>query len=159
MANEVKRQVVTKDGLEKMIEELEYSKTTRRAQIAEQIKVAISFGDLSENAEYDSAKNEQAALEQNIAELEYTIRNAVVVDEKNISTDSVGFGATVRIVDMEDGEEEEYTIVGGPEANPNNGRISSDSPVGAALMGARVGDVVVVSTPNGPWKVRVDGIR
>ena len=97
MANEVKRQIVTKDGLQKMIDELEYSRTTRRTQVAEQIKVAISFGDLSENAEYDAAKNEQAALEQRIAELENTIRNAIVVDENNVSTDVVSFGNTVRI--------------------------------------------------------------
>ena len=159
MANEVKRQIVTKDGLQKMIDELEYSKTTRRTQIAEQIKIAISFGDLSENAEYDAAKNEQAALEQRIAELENTIRNAVVVDENNVSTDTVSFGNTVRIADAEDGEEEEFTIVGGPEADPDSGRISNDSPVGSALLGARVGDIVTVTTPAGPWKIRVEEIR
>ena len=159
MANEVKRQIVTKDGLQKMIDELEYSKTTRRTQVAEQIKIAISFGDLSENAEYDAAKNEQAALEQRISELENTIRNAIVVDENNVSTDVVSFGNTVRIVDVEEGDEEEYTIVGGPEANPDEGRISNESPVGAALIGARVGDVINVSTPGGVWKIRVEEIR
>jgi transcription elongation factor GreA len=159
MANDVKRQIVTKDGLQKMIDELEYSKTTRRTQIAEQIKIAISFGDLSENAEYDAAKNEQAALEQRISELEETIRNAVVVDENNVSTDMVSFGNTVRVADILDGEAEEFTIVGGPEADPDVGRISNDSPVGSALLGARVGDVVSVVTPGGVWKIRVEEIR
>ena len=159
MANEVKRQIVTKDGLQKMIDELEYSRTTRRTQIAEQIKVAISFGDLSENAEYDAAKNEQASLEQRIAELENTIRNAIVVDENNVSTDTVSFGNTVCIEDVEEGDEETFTIVGGPEADPDNGRISNDSPVGSALLGARVGDVVHVVTPGGTWKIRVKEIR
>ena len=149
MANEVKRQIVTKDGLQKMIDELEYSRTTRRTQVAEQIKVAISFGDLSENAEYDAAKNEQAALEQRIAELENTIRNAIVVDENNVSTDVVSFGNTVRIEDVEEGDEEEYTIVGGPEADPDEGRISNESPVGAALIGHAVGDKVEITLPNG----------
>ena len=118
MANEVKHQVVTQEGLKKLMDELEYNKTTRRTQIAEQIKVAISFGDLSENAEYDSAKNEQANLEQKIAELENTIRNAIVMDEADINTDVVGFGTTVKIVDVEEGDEEEYSIVGGPEGKP-----------------------------------------
>ena len=135
-----------------------YNKTTRRTQVAEQIKVAISFGDLSENAEYDAAKNEQANLEQKIAELENTIRNAVVMDESEISTDVVGFGTTVRIVDVEEGEEEEYSIVGGPEADPMNNRISNESPVGAALMGRHKGETVTVLTPNGPWKIRIEDI-
>lgn len=158
MANE-KRQIVTKDGLQKMIEELEYNKTTRRAQIAEQIKVAISFGDLSENAEYDAAKNDQATLEQRISDLENMIRNAVVVDDSNLSTDKVGFGNTVRVKDVEEGDEEEFTIVGGPEADPSNGRISNDSPVGSALLDARVGDLVTVQTPSGSWQIRVEEIR
>ena len=158
MANEVKHQVVTREGLQKLIDELEYNKTTRRTQVAEQIKVAISFGDLSENAEYDAAKNEQANLEQKIAELENTIRNAVVMDESEISTDVVGFGTTVRIVDVEEGEEEEYSIVGGPEAHRMNNKISNESPVGAALMGRHKGETVTVLTPNGPWKIRIEDI-
>ncbi len=158
MANEVKRQVVTQEGLKKLMDELEYNKTTRRTQIAEQIKVAISFGDLSENAEYDSAKNEQANLEQKISELENTIRNAIVMDEADINTDVVGFGTTVRITDVEEGDEEVYSIVGGPEADPMNNKISNESPVGAALMGRHVGEEVTIVTPNGPWKVRVEDI-
>ena len=158
MANEVKHQVVTREGLQKLIDELEYNKTTRRTQVAEQIKVAISFGDLSENAEYDAAKNEQANLEQKIAELENTIRNAVVMDESEISTDVGGFGTTVRIVDVEEGDEEEYSIVGGPEADPMNNKISNESPVGAALMGRHKGETVTVLTPNGPWKIRIEDI-
>lgn len=158
MANEVKRQVVTQEGLKKLMDELEYNKTTRRTQIAEQIKVAISFGDLSENAEYDSAKNEQANLEQKISELENTIRNAIVMDEADINTDVVGFGTTVRIADVEEGDEEVYSIVGGPEADPMNNKISNESPVGAALMGRHVGEEVTIVTPNGPWRVRVEDI-
>lgn len=158
MANEVKHQVVTQEGLKKLMDELEYNRTTRRTQIAEQIKVAISFGDLSENAEYDSAKNEQANLEQKIAELENTIRNAIVMDEADINTDVVGFGTTVKILDVEEGDEEEYSIVGGPEADPMNNKISNESPVGAALMGRHKGEEVVVQTPSGPWKVRIEDI-
>lgn len=150
---------LTEAGRRELEARLEYLKSVRRAEIAEEIKIARGFGDLSENAEYDAAKNEQAALEQRIAELENTIRNAIVVDENNVSTDVVSFGNTVRITDVEEGDEEEYTIVGGPEADPDEGRISNESPVGAALIGARVGDVVSVSTPGGIWKIRVEEIR
>ncbi|MGN0996792.1 MAG: transcription elongation factor GreA, partial [Candidatus Ventricola sp.] len=108
-----KRLVVTREGLQKMKEELEYKETTEKMRIAEQLKVAISYGDLSENAEYDAAKNDQAALEQRINELKAMIENAVVVDESKINTDAVNFGTRVTIVDLddEDGEEEVYTIV------------------------------------------------
>jgi len=155
-----KRLVVTREGLQKMKEELEYKETTEKMRIAEQLKVAISYGDLSENAEYDAAKNDQAALEQRITELRAMIENAVVVDESKINTDAVNFGTRVTIVDLddEDQEEEEYTIVGTSESDPANGKLSNESPVGAALIGAHVGDTVSAITPGGVRRLRVINI-
>ena len=154
---ETKRLVVTREGLQKMKEELEYKETTEKMRIAEQLKVAISYGDLSENAEYDAAKNDQAALEQRISELKAMIENAVVVDESKIDTNTVNFGTRVTIVDLadEDEEQEVYTIVGTSESDPINGRLSNESPVGAALLGAHVGDVVSAVTPGGVRRLRV----
>ena len=154
---ENKRLVVTREGLQKMKEELEYKETTEKMRIAEQLKVAISYGDLSENAEYDAAKNDQAALEQRITELKAMIENAVVVDESKINTDVVGFGTKVTIVDVDDEDEENevYTIVGTSESDPINGKLSNESPVGAALIGAHVGDVVTAVTPGGVRRLRV----
>ena len=154
---ENKRLVVTREGLQKMKEELEYKETTEKMRIAEQLKVAISYGDLSENAEYDAAKNDQAALEQRIQELKAMIENAVVVDESKIDTNTVNFGTRVTIVDMDDEDEEQetYAIVGTSESDPANGRLSNESPVGAALIGAHVGDVVTAITPGGVRRIRV----
>ena len=155
--SETRRLVVTREGLQKMKEELEYKETTEKMRIAEQLKVAISYGDLSENAEYDAAKNDQAALEQRINELRAMIENAVVVDESKINTDVVGFGTKVTIVDVDDEDEENevYTIVGTSESDPINGKLSNESPVGAALIGAHVGDVVTAVTPGGVRRLRV----
>ena len=155
--SETRRLVVTREGLQKMKEELEYKETTEKMRIAEQLKVAISYGDLSENAEYDAAKNDQAALEQRINELRAMIENAVVVDESKINTDTVGFGTKVTIIDIEDEDEESevYTIVGTSESDPINGKLSNESPVGAALIGAHVGDVVSAVTPGGVRRLRV----
>lgn len=157
---ETKHLVVTREGLQKMKEELEYKETTEKMRIAEQLKVAISYGDLSENAEYDAAKNDQATLEQRITELKQMIENAVVVDESKIDKDTVGFGTRVTIIDLddEDGEEEEYTIVGTSESDPVNGRLSNESPVGAALIGSHVGDTVVAQTPGGNRRLRIVSI-
>ena len=154
---DTKRLVITREGLQKMKEELEYKETTEKMRIAEQLKVAISYGDLSENAEYDAAKNDQAALEQRINELKAMIENAVIVDESKINTDTVSFGNRVTIIDLgdEDGEEETYTIVGTSESDPANGRLSNESPVGAALIGAHVGEVVAAATPGGVRKLRI----
>ena len=154
---ENKRLVVTREGLQKMKEELEYKETTEKMRIAEQLKVAISYGDLSENAEYDAAKNDQAALEQRIQELKAMIENAVVVDESKIDTNTVNFGTRVTIVDLadEDEEQEVYTIVGTSESDPINGRLSNESPVGAALIGAHVGDIVSAVIPGGVRRLRV----
>ena len=157
---DTKRLVVTREGLQKMKEELEYKETTEKMRIAEQLKVAISYGDLSENAEYDAAKNDQASLEQRINELKAMIENAVVVDESKINTDAVNFGTRVTIIDLddEDAEEEAYTIVGTSESDPANGKLSHESPVGAALIGAHVGDVVSAATPGGARRLRVVNI-
>ena len=152
-----KRLVVTREGLQKMKEELEFKETTEKMRIAEQLKVAISYCDLSENAEYDAAKNDQAALEQRSTELKAMIENAVVVDESKINTDAVNFGTRVTIVDLDDEDEEEevYTIVGTSESDPANGKLSNESPVGAALIGAHVGETVSAVTPGGVRRLRV----
>lgn len=155
--NDNKHVVVTREGLQRMKEELEYKQTTEKMRVAEQLKVAISYGDLSENAEYDAAKNDQAVLEQRISELKQMIENAVVVDESKIRTDVVGFGSRVTLVDVNDPDEEEevYTIVGTSESDPLGGKLSNESPVGAAVIGAHVGDVVTAVTPGGVRKLRV----
>ena len=154
--SDVKHVVVTREGLQRMKEELEYKETTEKMKVAEQLKVAISYGDLSENAEYDAAKNDQAVLEQRIAELKAMIENAVVVDESKISTDVVGFGTRVTIVyEDEPDDEETYTIVGTSESDPANGKLSNESPVGAALIGAHVGEIVIAQTPGGARRLKV----
>ena len=154
--SDTKHVVVTREGLQRMKEELEYKETTEKMKVAEQLKVAISYGDLSENAEYDAAKNDQAVLEQRIAELKAMIENAVVVDESKNSTDTVGFGTRVTIVYEDDPDEEEtYTIVGTSESDPTNGKLSNESPVGAALVGAHVGETVVAQTPGGALRIKV----
>ncbi len=157
--SETKHVVMTAEGLQKLKEELEYKETTEKMRVAAQLDFARSLGDLSENAEYDAAKNDQAALEQRIQELRAMIENAKIVD--STSTDKVGFGSIVRIIedDDEDAEEEEYTIVGTIEADPFQGRLSNESPVGAALMGARVGQRVEAHTPDGSVFYRVLSIR
>ena len=154
--SDTKHVVVTREGLQRMKEELEYKETTEKMKVAEQLKVAISYGDLSENAEYDAAKNDQAVLEQRITELKAMIENAVVVDESKISTDVVGFGTRVTIVyEDEPDDEETYTIVGTSESDPTNGKLSNESPVGAALVGAHVGETVVAQTPGGALRIKV----
>ena len=154
--SDTKHVVVTREGLQRMKEELEYKETTEKMKVAEQLKVAISYGDLSENAEYDAAKNDQAVLEQRITELTALFENAVVVDESKISTDVVGFGSRVTIVYEDDPDEEEtYTIVGTSESDPTNGKLSNVSRVGAALAGAHVGETVVAQTPGGALRIKV----
>lgn len=154
--SDTKHVVVTREGLQRMKEELEYKETTEKMKVAEQLKVAISYGDLSENAEYDAAKNDQAVLEQRITELKAMIENAVVVDESKISTDVVGFGTRVTIVyEDEPDDEETYTIVGTSESDPANGKLSNESPVGEALIGAHVGETVTAQTPSGPLRIKV----
>ena len=144
----VKEVIVTVAGLKALEDELEELKTVRRKDIAEKIKVARGFGDLSENSEYDEAKNEQAFIESRIAQLEAMLKNARVIDNDELNLDTVSVGTHVKIED-EDGEVEEYDITGSTEADPLNGKISDESPVGAALMGQKVGQTVTVTLPNG----------
>ena len=151
--------VVTAEGMRKLEEELQYLSTIRRAEVAEQIAVARGFGDLSENAEYDDAKNEQSRLEAQILELENTLRTAIVIDESNISTDRVNIGTTVRILDLELNEEEEYTIVGARESDPNSNKISNESPLGAALLGKKKGEKIKVQVPSGTIDVKIIDIH
>ncbi len=140
---------LTPAGVAKYEEHLEYLKTTRRLEIAEQIKIARSFGDLSENAEYDAAKNEQAKNEYDIIQLENMLRNAIVIDEDAIDTNVVSVGATVTIKMLESDAEMTYQIVGSAEADPVEGRISNESPVGKAMLGHAAGEMVDVQTPGG----------
>ena len=143
-----KEVVVTVAGLKALEDELEELKTVRRKDVAEKIKVARGFGDLSENSEYDEAKNEQAFIESRIAQLEAMLKNARVIDNDELNLDTVSVGTHVKIED-EDGEVEEYDITGATEADPLNGKISDESPVGAALLGQKAGQTVTVSLPNG----------
>jgi len=151
--------VVSVEGMKKLEEKLQYLTTVRRAEVAEQIAVARGFGDLSENAEYDEAKNEQSRLEAEIIELENAIRTAVVIDDSEISTDSVNVGTTVKVFYVDDDEEEEYAIVGARESDPMNNRISNESPIGAALLGHKEGDEVQVDAPDGVIRLKVLAIH
>ena len=136
-----KKFIMTYEGVKKLEEELEYLKTVKRKEITEKIKVALGYGDLSENSEYDEAKNDQAFTEGRIIQLENMLKNAVVVDESEIPKDKVSVGSIVKVMDYEFDEEVEYTIVGSAEADPMNFKISNESPVGSALIGKKVGDV------------------
>jgi len=149
---------LTEDGLKKLESELEELKTVRRKEIAEKIKQALSFGDISENSEYDQAKNEQAQLEDRISKLEMMLRNAKIIDKDDISTDKVSIGSKVLVKDLEYDEEMEYTIVGSAEADPYNGKISNESPVGKALLGRKSGDIVDVVVPDGIIKYQIISI-
>ncbi|MGO1469412.1 MAG: transcription elongation factor GreA [Tissierella sp.] len=140
---------LTKEGLNKLEEELDELKSVRRREIAARIKVALSFGDISENSEYDQAKNEQAQLEEKIVKIETTLRNAKIIDEDEITTDIVSVGSKVSVKDLEYDEEMEYIIVGSAEADPYEGKISNESPLGSALIGGKKDDIVKVNVPDG----------
>ena len=146
-------------GMQKLEDELEILKTVRRREVADRIKVAISFGDISENAEYDEAKNEQAQVEERIIKLESMIRRAVIIDESKIDSNVVTIGSIVKVNDMDFEEEVEYTIVGSAEADPYEGKISNESPVGKALLGRTIGDIVDVQVPDGVAKFEILEIR
>ncbi len=146
MAKEV---LLTSEGLEKLEQELEELKTVKRKDIADKIKLAVSFGDLSENSEYDEAKNEQAMIEARIAQLQAMIKNAKVLDLENADRNSVSVGMKVRLKDIDFDEEEIYHIVGSTETDPDNGRISDESPIGKGLLGHKVGEKVSISVPSG----------
>lgn len=147
--------LLTKEGIAEYEAELEHLKTVRRREVAEKIKVALSFGDLSENSEYDEAKNEQGIVEARIAEIEATLAHAQVIDADDISTEKVGIGTVVRLLDMEMDEEVEFQIVGTSEANIKKGLMSDESPIGAALIGHKIGEVVDVETPSGMLKFEI----
>lgn len=146
---------LTYEGLKEREQELEYLKTEKRKEVSEKIKVALGFGDLSENAEYDEAKNEQAEVELKIVKLEKMLKNAKIIDEDEISTDVVSVGIKVKVLDIDMEEEETYSLVGSEEADPMNNKISDESPVGRALIGAKVGDVVTVNAPNGDFELKI----
>ncbi len=150
-----KQIILTYEGLEKLEHELEHLKTVKRKEIAAKIKQALAFGDLSENSEYDEAKNEQAQIEIRIMQLEKMLKNAKVIDEDDIHTDIVGIGSKVEVLDMEFDEKIDYTIVGSTEADPSALKISDESPVGNALLGKKKGNIVEVVVPDGIIKFKI----
>ena len=150
-----KEVILTYEGLKKLEEELEQLRGPKRMEIKERIKVALSFGDISENSEYDEAKNEQAYVEGRTVQLETMLKNARVIDEDDVSTDKVTIGSKVRLLDMEYNEEIVYTIVGSTEANPAQFKISNESPVGSALMQKKKGNVIEVLVPDGMLKFKI----
>ena len=150
-----KEVLLTQEGYDNLEKELEYLTTEKRAEIAERIKIALGFGDLSENSEYDEAKNAQAANETKIAELDNKLRYAKIIDESEIDTKTVQVGNTVKVLDMEFNEEESYTIVGSTEVDLSQNKISNESPIGVALMGAKKGQVVEAHAPAGVIKYKI----
>ncbi len=150
-----KEVVLTYEGLKKLEEELEFLRGSKRKEVAERIKQALSFGDISENSEYDEAKNEQAQVEGRIVQLELMLKNAKLIDEDEVKTDVVSLGSKVKLYDMEFDEEIVYHIVGSTEANPMKSKISNESPVGAALIGHKKDDVIEVMVPDGTIKFKI----
>ncbi len=146
---------MSRDSYEKLLAELDDLKINKRKEVAERLKVARSYGDLSENAEYDEAKNEQAILEAQIAELQYTIDNAEIVDESSISVDEIGMSSKITIKRLDNGKIETFTIVGTNHANVREGKISDESPIGKAAMKKKVGDIFMVEAPAGELKFEV----
>ena len=156
---EEKGAVLTQSGLKKLEEQLDYLISVRRNEISEQIAIARGFGDLSENAEYDEAKKEQAKVEAEITRIQATIRTATVVGDDEITTEQVSIGTVVKVKDLEDGEVYEYAIVGANEADPFEDRISNESPVGKGLLGAKAGDTVEIDIPAGTMRYQILAIR
>lgn len=150
-----KQIMLTLEGLKKLEQKLEHLKTVRRTEVAERIKQAIEFGDISENSEYEDAKNEQAFIEGEIMTLEKMLRNSKIIEEGDIATDVVTIGCTVKLKDLEYDEDLQYTIVGSAEADPTEFKISNESPVGQAILGQKVGSVVEVNVPAGVLKYEV----
>ncbi len=150
-----KETILTVAGLKELEEELEQYKTVKRREVAQRIKQAIEFGDISENSEYEDAKNEQAFIEGKILSLEKMLRNAKIIDSENLSTDEVFLGSTVILKDLEFGDEVQYTIVGSMEADPDKNKISNESPVGKAILGQRKGNTVEVVVPAGILKYQI----
>ena len=150
-----KKNILTYEGLKKLEDELQDLKVVRRKEVAQKITEAREQGDLSENAEYDAAKDEQRDIEARIEELEKILKNAEVVDEEEVDLDKINVGCRVKILDMEFDEELEYKVVGSTEANSLTGKISNESPVGKAILGAKIGDVVTVETPAGDLQYKI----
>jgi transcription elongation factor GreA len=142
--------ILTREGLDKLQQELNYLSNDKRREVAERIKEAREFGDISENSEYDDAKNEQAMLEAKIAQIEEKLRAATVVDSSDLGTDEVRVGSTVHVKDEKTGKSQKFTIVGSAEANPAEFKLSNESPVGKALIGHKRGEIVSVQVPRGP---------
>ena len=155
----IKATTMSREGFQKLQDELEYLVTIRRKEVAEKLKEARSYGDLSENAEYDEAKNEQGMLEAQIADLEVVIANAIIVDDGSMSLDEVGIGSYVKLKDFDLDEIVEYQIVGSTESDPDENRISDESPVGKDCLKKKVGDVFEVEVPAGTLKIEVLNIR
>lgn len=154
-----KEVILTPDGLKRLEEELETLKSVKRREVAERIKVAIGYGDISENSEYEDAKNEQAFIEGRIITLEKMLRNARIINSDEIATDVVSVGVTVSVEDMEYGDIMEYTIVGTAESDPLNNKISNESPVGRAIIGKKIGTIVDVSVPAGVIQYKILDIK
>ncbi|CAG9612668.1 Transcription elongation factor GreA [Bacillus rhizoplanae] len=150
---------MTLEGKQKLEHEVEQLKTVRRKEVVERIKIARSFGDLSENSEYDAAKDEQAFVEGRITQLENMIRNAVIIEDNGEESTVVTLGKTVIFQELPDGEEEAYTIVGSAEADPFEGKISNDSPIARSLMGKQIGEEVIVQTPGGDMRVKIVSVK
>ena len=159
MSNEQEEVLLTAEGLEKLKEELENLKTVRRKEVAARIKHAIEFVDISENSEYDDAKNEQAFIEGNILDLEKKLSHARIIDDDPSDTEKVSIGSTVILEDVELGEKMEYTIVGSMEADPMNAKISNESPVGSAIIGQTLGAIVDVAAPAGTIQYKIVNIK
>lgn len=151
--------ILTQEGLRKLEDELEMLKSVKRREVAERIKVAIGYGDISENSEYEDAKNEQAFIEGRIITLEKMLRNARIINSDEIDTDVVSIGSTVTVEDLEFGDKMEYAIVGSAESDPLNNKISNESPVGRAILGKKEGTVVDVSVPAGVIQYRIIDIK
>ena len=141
--------LITPEGLEKLKAELEELQTVRRREVAERIKEAREFGDIAENSEYDDAKNEQAMLEQRIAQMEERVRRAIVIDKDQVDTGVVSVGVKVHVKDQKTGDSRKFQLVGSAEANPSEEKLSHESPIGKALMGRKRGEIVTVEVPRG----------
>ena len=159
MTENTRELIITADGYNNIKKELEHLKTVKRHEVADRIKTAREFGDLSENAEYDEAKNEQGFIEGRISELEHKLKIAVVIDENDIHTEDVGVGSVVKIKNANMDLIAEYKIVGSAESDPINNRISNESPIGSALLGAKVGDMVKVQIPDGEASYQIMEIK
>ena len=149
---------ITKEGKKEKEERLEYLKNVRRPEVLEKLKVAREYGDLSENSEYDAARNEQGRVESEIQMIEETLRQAIIVDSNKINKDVVHVGSTVKVLDLEFNEEMVYKIVGTIESDPDRGYISNESPIGKALMGKKKGETVEIKTPGGSFKVKITSV-